>query len=97
MKIYNADAGLWLLRENGWHNGYLVVDLAEDWGMPVNEPTAALLREYRRNQADGDESIWEAINGVDGLVDQATAYLQSLVVGDGRFVWIDNDLWLRKG
>lgn len=98
MKIYNADAGLWLSRENGWHNAYLVVDLAEDWGMAVSEEDAAILRAYRFDQAvnDGDcEEIQEAVNGDEGLTARATAYLQSKTPKGARFVWVDNELWLR--
>lgn len=99
-KIYAADRGCWLSRANGWHNAYLVVDLAEDWGMPISENEAAILRAYRNNQAVDDpdhEEIFEAINDdADGLTARATNYLQSLTVAGVRFEWVDNDLWLRS-
>lgn len=99
MTIYKSDAGCWLSRANEWHNAYLVVDLAEDWGMHVTPNEAAILRAYRNNQAVDDpdhEEIREAVtDDVDGLTARATNYLQSITSAGVRFEWADNDLWLR--
>jgi hypothetical protein len=95
-QFHYGHLGTWLRKESGWRNAYLAVDMAEGYGLLVNDEDAEFLRNYRSEGSAPyiDKSDWEKIHGDDGLTARATAHLQKLTSAGVEFRWNDNQLEL---
>lgn len=94
--ITAKDAGCWLLGAHGWHNGYRVVEIAEEYGFTLSVEERIALDVYRANDTDdsGYDDSWERVNGQGGLCEKATEHLESLAPVGYHFEWDAGELCL---
>jgi hypothetical protein len=95
LRISTAEAGTWLDGNQGWHNHYRVVDIAQSYGwkgLDEWEDGEGIVSRYRANEGTDDDH--EAMIGQGGLVDEATEYLESLAPFGHHFEWDMGELSL---
>ena len=92
--ISGANAGVWLDGARGWHNNYLVVDIAEAFGLLLCTQDRAIVEAYRDN---GLASSYEysTLEAMDEISQAATNYLQDLAPEGYAFVWAAGELSLQ--
>lgn len=94
-EITPADAGPWLDGNQGWHNQYRVVDIAQSYGwkgLDDFEDAEAILARYRAGERTGEDV--DAMIGQGGIVDEATEYLEGLAPVGYHFEWEMGELSL---
>jgi hypothetical protein len=88
-------AGPWLDGNQGWHNHYRVVDIAQSYGWKGLDEWAdgeRTVARYRTNEwTDNDH---ESMLGQGGIVDEATEYLETLAPDGHHFEWSMGELSL---
>lgn len=93
-KITADQAGCWLGGHGGWTNSYRVIYLAESYGFTLTEEDQDAVVKYRAHHGVTEDELIEAVIGQGGLVDKATAYLESLVPEGYHFEWDAGELSL---
>lgn len=85
-------AGCWLDGHYGWHNTYRVVELAEEYGFPLEAWEHAALDRYM--DSDATDADTETVIGQGGLFDRATDYLNERAPEGFHFEWDMGELCL---
>lgn len=99
-KITREMTGIWLPRENGWRNGYLLPFLASGYGLPLTEQVQGAISRYMHFHLNGvpihQTKEYDRIHDLlESIGEQANDHLQRLAPQKCKFVWDDNELSLR--
>lgn len=96
--------GCWLEGSRGWRASGLLVRMAGNWGMPLDDDDHAIVTAYLNGSevdkdltlSTGEEvSVGGAVIDQGGLADQAEEYLNTEVAPEGwAFGWRDGEFFL---
>lgn len=99
-KITADMAGVWLDGARGWYNTCFVVDIAQEWGFPLELEAELIVNAYR-NSADTLKleegrviETYDISEYANDIADDATEYLNSLAPEGFWFEWDMGELRL---
>lgn len=90
-----VESGTWLDGAKGWRNSYRIIDIAEEYGMELDDDARAAVEWYRSTgdsdagASDDDLTRLEIVTGQGGLSDRATEYMQELLPDGWTLLWDD--------